>query len=528
MLNFKSSKRRGQTKPTFDTLSGTRPLGSRPADKRRDSSEQEPTGAISGDLTNLPYLRSGSFMGQPKNNGTDELSRRSTRSGKRGGITRLFSFKLVAKLVMVAAVFFMATTGFLAFKTYITSQKIFDSNDRGVVALNLQATPEDISDEGDGRINILLAGKGGALHDGGDLTDSLVIASIDPFSKTATLLSVPRDLYVDVSGLWSMKINATYSAAKTRSYDQSGNWQAAETDGLNKLSDTLEYYLGIPIHYYVLVDFIAFESIIDTLGGLDIDIQNRLYDPTLLPEIFLDIYPGEQVFDGRTALYYVRSRATSPRGDFDRSQRQREVLLALREDILTARTIINPFKLNEILDTIGDNVRTNISVEDAVRLYEITEEIEQENISSISFVDDPILLTTSVIGEQSVVIPIAGVNDYREIKSFVRNKLIDGFINRENASITILNGSGITNLAANRAQELESYGYNVVEIANAPTSNYLSTILVVNNEDRPYTQKYLENRLDVTPTKKSVLGDDLEQYNSDFVIIIGIDESTHN
>ena len=517
MLNFKSSRRRGASKGGLGALSGTRSLNNASAPKKSNLHKNGEASASS-----LPGL-TGTFLQQTQ---LGHLDKR--KQPERGKSTKINPLRTLGRVGIVLGAIIILTIGLLATKTYLTSQKIFDDNQRSAIALNLEVDPSELSAEGDGRINVLLAGKGGATHqDGGDLTDSLVIASVDPFSKRAALLSVPRDLYVDVEGFWSMKINAAYAVAKTSSYDQSGNVYQAEVDGINTLADTIETYIGIPIHYYILVDFVAFESVIDTIGGLEIDVATRLYDPTLLPEIFLDIYPGQQVLDGETALTYVRSRATSPRGDFDRSQRQREVLLALRNNLLSAQIAANPIKLSKILDTIGDHVRTNLRINEATKLYDIISDIEPDHIGSLSFVDDPVLVTTSVIGDQSVVIPRAGINDYRAIRAFVRNTLVDGFIQQEGATITVLNGSGITNLASRRAAELEEFGYNVVEVANAPTTNYLSTVLIANSQ-LPYTQKYLENRLDLGAIYGSPPGGGLEQYTSDFVIIIGIDESVAN
>lgn len=527
MLNFKPSKNKTGTDDAPSALSGTRPVdafqpNSQSLKPSRDELAQE---------TSMPGL-AGTFLQQsqlsqftaPVNTYQAAAGKKYTSSGR-----RRYALGFFIKFSLLFGVLVIAAGGFLTFKAYLTSQKIFSENDRGAVAINLQAKPSDLSAEGDGRINIVLAGKGGSSHqDGGELTDSLILVSIDPFAKTASVLSIPRDLYVDVPGFWSMKINAVYAVAKTSSYDQSGDAKKAELDGMNKLSDTIEDYIGVPIHYYVMVDFIAFEEIIDTVGGVKIDVESRLYDPTLLPEILLDIYPGEHTFDGRTALYYARSRATSPGGDFDRSQRQRQLLLALRDNIVSARLLVNPLKLNSILDTVGGSIHTNISIEEATKMYDITKGIDTDNIHSLSFVDDPILVTTTVIGDQSVVIPVAGINDYRAIKAFVRNRLLDGFINRENASITVLNGSGIHNLATQRANELKSYGYNVVEITNAPTSDYISTVLIANTTTKVYTQEYLENRLDVQAVDETLVAGELSRYTSDFVIIIGVDESSYN
>lgn len=435
------------------------------------------------------------------------------------------SLRLVKSISLISLLIVVLGGGYFGAKGYLTSRKIFTGTSDGAVALNRGVDPSLVDREGDGRINLLLLGKGGDSHDGGELTDSIVVASIDPFQKKAALLSIPRDLYVDAPGLWSMKVNAVYNTEKRRTYDEGGNDSEAESAGLDKVAETISETIGIPIHYYSMFDFDAVESAVDAIGGLEIDVKDRLYDTNFLQGGYLlDIDPGPQVFDGTTTLFYVRSRYSSPRGDFDRSERQREVLIALKDQVLSVGTFANPIKANEMIDVLGDNLQTNMSINEAFLLYDIVKEIQPQDVSSLSLVDDPVLAVTGFVGDQSVVLPKEGLSSYSEIQAFVRNQLLDGFLGSEQATVTVLNGSGLDGYAGRKASELESFGYKVDSVQDAPTSDYLSSVIINVSGGSPYTERYLEQRFG----SRSVGFEpriDAEQYGTDFVIIVGANES---
>lgn len=453
--------------------------------------------------------------------GVDEAPKRSKKRHKRVNI-----FKVFKRLAITSSLIVLLIGGFLAYKGLNTVRNVFRGNAEGALALNRNIDPSLLNSEGDGRINVLLLGKGGDTHQGGELTDSMTIASIDPFTNKASLLSIPRDLYVDVPGFWSMKINAAYATAKFKALDEGSGEKEAEEAGVSTLEDTIEEYIGVPIHYYVMLDFFAFEDAVNAVGGVDVDVKTRLYDRNFYPTYILDLQPGTHELSGQEALFYVRSRYTSPRGDFDRAERQREVLLALKDKILSAGTFANPLRISNLLDSIGDNVHSSLSVDEMLALYDIVKEIPDADISSLSFVDDTLLVTTSTVGSQSVVIPTAGINDFSEIQAFVRQNMVDGFIADEAATVTVLNGSGKIGGASKVGGLLESYGYNVVKTEDAPTKDYLSTILVdLSGDNKPYTKAYLEKRFGVVATDK--LPSSIPATNtSDFVIILGANEKS--
>jgi len=458
-----------------------------------------------------------------KKHDKDEKRKKHSNFKKASKVFAIFS---AATLIGVASLF---GYGFLK------ARNIFKGDGEGAAALQQNVDPARLNGEGDGRVNILMIGKGGPGETAPDLTDTLLLASIDPVANEAALVSVPRDLYVQSDNGYSSKINAVYSNAKqarlSNGDDTDSDKESAEVSGLNAIKDTVSDVLGVPVHYYVMVDFKAFEDAINTVGGLTIDVKEPLYDQTvawLLDGNPLVADKGLQTMDGKRALLYVRSRKGSARGDFDRTERQREIIVALQQEILSADTYSNPFKVVELLNTFGDRVRTDLNGLDEIkRLYEIGQKIGPDKIGSVGLADPPnILVTTDFIGDQSVVVPTAGLYQYDEIQSYIRNNLRDAFLKSEDARVIILNGTTIAGLAGATSDELKSYGYNVIGVDNAPTQDYVQNqIIDLTNGDLRYTKSYMERRLGLKSTTVAPprIPDITE---ADFVIILGTDEAT--
>jgi hypothetical protein len=158
-----------------------------------------------------------------------------------------------------------------------------------------------------------------------------------------------------------------------------------------------------------------------------------------------------------------------------------------------------------------------------MRLYDIGKGIGGDNVTSVGLADPPnnYVVTDNVNG-QSIVRPRAGLTDFSEIQSYIRNALKDGFIANENATIAIYNGTATAGLATKKSVELKSYGYNVNTVADAPTKNYTKTVLVdLTKGVKKYTKHYLEQRLGVTAVTALPDSNIPNPGNSDFVIILG-------
>ncbi len=433
----------------------------------------------------------------------------------------------VKKSFLAGSTLALLFAGFLVGFAFLRANQIFQGG-TSALALDCEVDPKLLKSEGDGRVNVLLLGKGGPGHDGADLTDTVMVASIDTCQKEIGLLSIPRDLYVQMPGDGSMKINAIYATSKQQAIYQGKSKKEAEKIAIKTTEKVAEEVTGLPIHYYSMVDFEAFRKAIDTVGGIDINVKNELYDPTVAWENNWSpviAKKGQQHFDGKKALLYSRSRHGSARGDFDRAERQREVLVALRDKTLSLGTFGNPLKLSQLLDAFGRHAQTDLSVDDIMKLYEVAQDVEGQKVTSIGLADPPNdYVTTDNIAGLSVVIPKAGLNDYSDIQRYIRIKLKDGYLRKENASVIVLNGTTTPGLATKYTNVLKGYGYNVGKSGDAPTRTYEQTqVIDLKSGDKKYTKRYLELRFKTQATGSLPAG--IDPGMADFVIIIGKNET---
>lgn len=195
----------------------------------------------------------------------------------------------------------------------------------------------DLPHDADGYTNILLLGVGDVHHDGADLTDAMIVASIDPHTHSVVLLSLPRDLLIDTKGHEvEGRINAIYANEKRRlEYREKMPTEQAALQALDTVSKQIGDKMGIQIHGVLKADFTAFTETVDALGGVDIDVPDSIIDYTYpLAENQVGVFQvekGLQHFDGEIALKYARSRHST--SDFDRSARQQLILSALGTNV---------------------------------------------------------------------------------------------------------------------------------------------------------------------------------------------------
>ena len=202
----------------------------------------------------------------------------------------------------------------------------------------------DVAGAKENRINMLLLGVGGHGHEGAYLTDTIIIASLQPDEGQAALLSIPRDLYVTSKELGGAKVNAVYVLA-----EQEG------LDGGTVLKDALSESFGIPIHYYSRIDFDGFMHMIDLVGGVDVHVDRSFVDEKFPADNFqmqvVSFEQGDQHLDGLTALQYARSRhGNAGQGsDFARARRQQKILLALKNKLFAEKIYLKPGKMKDML-----------------------------------------------------------------------------------------------------------------------------------------------------------------------------------
>lgn len=438
---------------------------------------------------------------------------------------RRLAFRGLAVTVVLA----ITLGGLLFSQSYLKLHKVFKGGTATAEALKPTVNPDLLKGEGSGRVNILLLGRGGGTHDAPDLTDTMMLVSIDPVNHTSTLLSVPRDLWVNVPNQGVMKINAAWETGVFKYLGKqttgSTNRQAI-TAGFDMVDKTVGDVLGLSINYNVLVDFNAFKQAVDTVGGVNINVPADLVDPTMAWENANNpvlAKAGAQVFDGTHALIYARSRETT--SDFARAERQRAMLVALKGKVATLGTLSNPLKLSGLLSAFGNNVQTDLSLSNASRLYDILKNVDDTKVTSVGLSDAPTPhVTGGNINGQSIVLPKAGLFKYDDIQQFVRSQLKDPYIMQENAKILVLNGSTLSGLATIKGDQLKGYGYNVIGVGNTPNSGWTQTTLIDLTHKNKYTKNYLEQRLS-QKAANSLNDTTIPTNGADFVIIIGSDEA---
>ncbi|MEX0748438.1 MAG: LCP family protein [Candidatus Saccharimonadales bacterium] len=376
--------------------------------------------------------------------------------------------------------------------TWMVHNSIIVANtSSGAVALQEQVDPAQLRGEGDGRVNVLLIG----VDEAASLSDTIMLVSLDPIAKDVAMLSIPRDLYVNMGpDFGSAKINAAHAYGEQYEY---------EGGGPQLLIDTLEDVLAVPIHYYGRVNFEGFAQAIDIVDGVTIEVEEDLVDPSYPDgnDGFdpFTILAGTHTLDGERALKYARSRYST--SDFDRSRRQQQILLALKQRTLSLGTLSNPTKVASLLSSLSSNAQTNMSLSEMMRVIELTEDIESDDIvrAQLDASADNFLSFSNVYG-QSVLVPTAG--DFSQIQEYVRGLLVDSYIKDESARVSILNGTEQAGLATDTGAFLRSFGYQVDNIDNASEQNYTQTVIFDYTGQTPYTLRYLEQRFGVTAQRR--------------------------
>lgn len=412
--------------------------------------------------------------------------------------------RTIAGVVAVLIAMVMLTAGVVTWRGYKTASKVLGGSTTVAALASEKVEPTLLKGEGDGRVNILLLGIGGPNHDGGDLTDTMILASVDPVNHDVTLLSIPRDLWVKMpSGFFgaSQKINAAYSAGKYQylgKADSKNTNPAAIQAGLNNLDTVVGEVLGINVNYHVLVNFEAFAQAVDTVDGVTVDVKRPLVDASMAWENHNNpvlAAAGVQQMDGKEALLYARSRHST--SDFDRSERQRQILVAIKQKVLTLGTFSNPIKLDGLSSAFGKNVYSDLSTKAALRLYEIMKQVDNSKIESLDLVTPPhSFVTTDNVNNISVVRPKLGFDTYSQIQSYVRSELRDGYIARENAKVVV--AASTQPQATSTMHMLQELGYNCQVTVLSTASHDGTTVIDLTGGKAPYTRNYLEKRYSTT------------------------------
>jgi polyisoprenyl-teichoic acid--peptidoglycan teichoic acid transferase len=321
-------------------------------------------------------------------------------------------FKVLITLVLILG----TVGGFFAWKTGMILTKISKGGLLSSIVHNIPGVKDELKGEKDGRINIALLGmRGEGVEGGGLLADTIMVISIKPAENKASIISIPRDLYVTVPGTQDkQKINAVHAYGEEKGKGQ----------GLEAMKTILGEVTGLPIHYAASINFAGFKQLINAIGGVEITLDKPFEESMQFNEakvcdgrVFTEPtgkyetkkyktktgkvkiaaqYPlctnpdkecggdfklsvGTQTLNGDQALCFSRSRVTS--SDFERAKRQQLIMQAVKDKMTSIGTLTDFSKINEILNTLGNNARSDMQIWEMQKFYDVYKQVPNPQIS---------------------------------------------------------------------------------------------------------------------------------------------------
>ena len=464
-----------------------------------------------------------------------KVSRRERRRLKDAQRTRgqKIRRRVVKIAAIVAAVILLAVGGFLAYKTFIAAGLALNGNLFDL----LQQQP--LKQDANGRSNFLVLGTtdDDPTHQGNNLTDTIMVVSVDQKNKNAYMFSLPRDLYVSYGQLCLSgdkgKINAYFSCSN------SGTDEAAEKDRLQNAQEFIGDILGMDIQYAVHVNSVVVRDAVDAVGGIDVDIQGSGGAPGVYDSNFdwgcnykcyrVKYDNGVHHLNGEQAMYLAMARGDRAptyglgRSNFDREQNQQKIMIALKQKATSTGILTNVSAIAKLIDAVGNNLRTNVNTKEIRTIMDVANTMKPADIHTVDFLtsgDTPLFTTGSVPSAGSVVYPALGIGNYTDLRTFIAKKLSKNPVVRESATVVVLNGSETNGVAQAAADELEKVGFTIGAVDNAPEGSYGKvTIYQLGNKKTASAAKLkqmygVELKKDEQPPLAVSTG-------TDFVVVIG-------
>jgi polyisoprenyl-teichoic acid--peptidoglycan teichoic acid transferase len=442
---------------------------------------------------------------------------------------KLLGFITLKRTVVTLALLVLATGLWVGGKFVYDTHKLFGGNVFSVFSTTT------LKGENAGRINILLAGNSAddPGHQGAQLTDSILLVSIDTKTNQAFMLSIPRDLWVDIPGTGYQKINDAYVAGETNNFSAAGY----PDGGMGQLEQIVQTDFGMPIDYYALIDYDAFKDAVNAVGGITFTVASSdprgLYDPSIdyaTHGPLVKLTNGAHVLNGEQALDLARARGDSygsygfPDSDFDRTANQREMLVDLKAKAESAGVFTNPAKLTSLFDAIGNNVKTDLTLSDAHTLYNLTKSINANNIKSLSLNNvngQDLLANYESNSGESALIPAAGETNFSQIQLYLKQLTSTNPVVQEGAKVVLLNATATSGVAGREQTALQAKNLNITTIGNALTTQATTTIIDTSGGKKPATTQLLQslfgnNFTTVNPYSNT--------YQADFIVLLGNDQ----
>jgi len=361
----------------------------------------------------------------------------------------------------------------------------------GRAAFDAGALPQDLREP----FNVLLIGVDRRPDpEEGARSDTLILVHVNPAGGWAGMLSIPRDSVVQIPGLGTAKINAAYAHGYNNPEALYGPDVAPEAAGGALAAETVAGFLGVEVDYIAQVDFHGFQRLVDTLGGIPINVERPIFDATYPSKDYgyerLYIPAGLQVMNGDLALRYARTRHAS--SDFDRSQRQQQVLRAMLHEVRARGLLSQAALLPELVRDLQESVSTTLPLSDLniLRgLATLAQRLDAEHI-----------LTLSINPNDVGIVWESGSDIYwdpADVAAQVARLQAGPGAEVEHARVQVLNGAGVPGLAGRVTARLAAQGFSLADPGDAPRIYERSQLIAYRG--RPETLRRLVETLGLDP-----------------------------
>jgi LCP family protein required for cell wall assembly len=369
--------------------------------------------------------------------------------------------------------------------------------------------PMPAAEQAEDAINIIVLGSDQTSVNEVGRTDVMVIVSISPEIPSVSLLSIPRDFYAWLPGRGYSKINTAFTYGEKDKYPGGG-------PGLVRAA--IEYNLGIRIHYYARVSFEGFTRVVDALGGVDIPVECSLSDTFPDPDsptgqTDVDLLPGIHHFDGKYALWYVRSRYRS--SDFDRNRRQQQVLRGLYRQILGLDVIP---KLPQLWSALTKEVSTDLGLGEMLYLANVASRLDMVNVKS-RFVGRDVLESATAQNGAYILVP-----DRLALQGLVNEALAPpaaGRAQQRPFRVEVLNASPWAELGYVAAERLRWEDYEVTDVVRAGEVQPRTQIFDYTTTPKGSPLSHLMRLYQLS--SGDVIAQPSEQSAVDFLVVLGAD-----
>lgn len=366
--------------------------------------------------------------------------------------------------------------------------------------------------DGASRINILFIGldaRDVEVQDGPPRSDTMMLVTIDPLTKTAGMLSIPRDMWVNIPGFGYSRINTAYS---------SGEGAQLPGGGPGLAMKTVSNFIGVPVDYFLQVDFAVFTDIVGWLGCIEVNpTEDMILDPIGPGPDHVKLTTGgtRELCQGWKVLAYARNRHTSG-GDFDRAKRQQEVVLALQKKVFDPEVFPSLIaNAPQMYQELSYGIHTNMPFEDALKLAVLGKDISRDNIKTGVIDTTMVTFDNTTLGGQnaSIMKPISDkirvLRDEIFTSTGPLSPIAQGdvvaLMRDELARVRVLDGTFTPGLDQRAGTYFQSQGLNVTEVGSAAEA-YTQTMIVVYGS-KLYTVKYLQSTYGITDNQIRFVSD---------------------